>query len=562
MQKQPVLPPGTIIAGRYRIDKAIARGGCSIVYRGTHIEMQRPVALKLMSSLNGQIDRAWVERFKREARLASQLHHLNTITIFDYGASQGILFIAMEWVEGESLRNVIKSGGPISPERTARFARQILDSLAEAHQHHILHRDLKPSNIMITRDVKGVELLKVLDFGLAKAEAPGYNNPEALKLTADGDFVGTPRYASPEQLKGRPLSFASDIYGVGMVMWEMLLGSPAVPDVDFGTCVQHHLGSKPWKLPMHSGCPPSLARIVERALIKQQDARYQSCKDMRLELDHWLNNQHDPRSAFGQPLGAAPPVEERTQPRMAAFQPPTQHEADRTEEDFIVHNEMATAVEGPQRGPSFADVREGDLDIDRTARPAQRRAPIQHQRPVLPSSNADAGSDLVKKGIIGIVVIIIAVVGIWAVRNGLNQPEETGPTDEEVINKALGDVPSTTTTPKVEKVQPSEPSKDVFKVILILRRARWTVRGDFKPMVLDNWQQTTIRAKKDKIGADLIIYECKDTATAKSVLEKTKPSTTVVQLSDTIVIKIFPLLKNDKLTVEQLSNAIEALKKD
>lgn len=285
--KQPVYAPGTVIAGKYRIDKAIARGGCSIVYRGTHIDMQRPVALKIMTPDAGGDDASWTQRFQREAKLASQLRHPNTITTYDHGHDHGLWYIIMEWVEGASLRNVIRDQGPIEPERCANLTIQILKSLEEAHRAKILHRDMKPSNIMITHDVDGEEeFVKVLDFGLAKAD-PSQLGGDLLKLTRDGDFVGTPRYASPEQLKGRPLTNASDIYGVGMIMWEMLTGQPAVPQVDYAVCVEHHLGPRPWKLPPGQ-FPPGLSMVVEKALKKEPGERYASCREMRKALKNWL----------------------------------------------------------------------------------------------------------------------------------------------------------------------------------------------------------------------------------------------------------------------------------
>ena len=294
--KQPVYAPGTMIGGRYRIDKAIARGGCSIVYRGTHVAMGRTVALKIMilDESAGQGGVAWRERFRREARLASQLRHPNTITTFDYGQdSEHVWYIVMEWVEGASLRNVIRDHGAIEARRAVRITLQILDSLEEAHDQSILHRDLKPSNIMITREDSGDEA-KVLDFGLAKID-PRVLGEEAIKLTRDGDFVGTPRYAAPEQLKGLELTKASDIYGVGMVMWEMLTGAPAVPEIDFAVCVQHHLGPTPWVVP-DDAAPPALAVLVERALKKDPSKRFQDCAQMRQALQDWLDGRRHARA--------------------------------------------------------------------------------------------------------------------------------------------------------------------------------------------------------------------------------------------------------------------------
>lgn len=473
MMKQPVYQPGTIIAGRYRVDKAIARGGCSIVYRGTHLEMERPVALKLMSSMDGQIDRAWVERFKREARLASQLHHPNTITIYDYGASQGVLFITMEWVEGDSLRNVIKAHGAMAPKRVAKLAIHLLSSLAEAHRFHILHRDLKPSNIMLTRDLEGQEMIKVLDFGLAKANPPGYTNPEQLKLTKDGDFVGTPRYAAPEQLRGKELTRASDIYGVGMVMWEMLTGKPAVPDVDFGTCVLHHLGPNPWKLPPEIRCPEPLARIVERALLKDAMARYQNCEEMLAELEQLLgadaggpdrSNQSQERALFGPEGGharqidlgavapATPPKAATPPPQPAAAEPPLQ------------------VAPQQEQLRSFDQVSAHELELDRRAEPVKPRPAPGHATPspAAPMRHTDdATPKWLKVAGAGLMLVIVLGGGAFAWRHLQSSKTTAEPT------------PSPQASPEIAAPAPATPTdepppREVIRALLLLKKAGWS----------------------------------------------------------------------------------------
>lgn len=287
--QQRVLRPGVVIADKYRVDEAIARGGFSVIYRGTHIEMERPVALKLLA-LDDVVKPSWLERFTREARLASQLTHPNTVTIFDYGQDpRGFLYIVMEWVEGESLYRHLRDRGPLSPREVAQITVQILHSLDEAHRRGFLHRDLKPSNIMLTHDFEGHDTIKVLDFGIAKnlEEAPD----SKTRITHQGAFVGTPRYASPEQLDGRELTPAADIYSLGLLMWEALVGDPAVSSIQYGDCVDMHLGSEPWRLPDSVQCPPGLATILYRALAKPTDERYQSCRQMYRELEAWLDSE-------------------------------------------------------------------------------------------------------------------------------------------------------------------------------------------------------------------------------------------------------------------------------
>ena len=251
---------GSIVAGKYRIDKLIARGGFSSVYRAEQIGMDRHVALKILEIGPG-MDATTIQRFVREAKLVSQLTHPNTITIYDFGQSGSrFLYIAMEYVNGRSLARQVRKHGALHPMDSANVCMAILRSLEEAHRRGILHRDLKPSNIMLGRDQDDELAVRVLDFGVAKVLQP---DPEMnTALTQQGVFVGTPRYASPEQMKREELTAASDIYGVGMILWECLVGRPAVEGVDFAAAVEGHLGRTPWKLPSDAFCPPGLAHVI------------------------------------------------------------------------------------------------------------------------------------------------------------------------------------------------------------------------------------------------------------------------------------------------------------
>jgi serine/threonine-protein kinase len=296
--KQRVLKPGVVIAGKYRIEKPIARGGFSVIYRAVHVDMDREVGLKILQ-LGDNIRANWLERFSREARLASQLTHQNTVTIFDYGQDdRGFLYLAMEWIDGESLYQIFEKRGALDPVEVAQIARQILASLDEAHRRGILHRDLKPSNIMLTENYEGKKIVKVLDFGIAKIfEA---ESASGVRITREGGFVGTPRYASPEQLDGNELTPAADIYPVGLLMWEGLVGDPAVPGIEFGECAQYHASPEPWKLPEATAIPSELTRIVHKALAKNPRERYDSARAMHDELAAWLASDEAREASFGQ----------------------------------------------------------------------------------------------------------------------------------------------------------------------------------------------------------------------------------------------------------------------
>ena len=570
--KQPIYKAGTTIAGKYRIDKAIARGGCSIVYRGTHVGMDRPVALKIMSLVDGRVDPSWAARFQREAKLASQLRHANTITTFDYGEWNGIFYIIMEWIEGLSLRNLIREQGALEPERAARITAQILRSLHEAHSHKILHRDMKPSNIMISNDLDDREVVKVLDFGLAKAQHSEFDE-ESLKLTRDGDFIGTPRYASPEQLKGEQLTTASDIYGVGMVMWEMLMGEPAVPSVDYGTCIQHHLGPHPWELPPDVA-PDGLSLIVERALSKHPTGRYQTCREMLEALDHWfddlsrakrnrptldqseaaflieqdadLQDFDDLASALDDLDDDLPPMDLMGGPARKPTPAPAVRAAARP-----AHRTRQPQPEEPspfvQRDSGILSVDSNTLELDRTTRdpiPPRRNAqpiPSDYHR-------GGGGSDGLDRRTIGLLLLgggALILVGVL-VGALLREPTVTDPPDDErsAGDQMLDDIISgkkpvvPMVDEKKDEKKSSNPDRplsegpiDGQRVMLELRSRGWNFQTS-DPEPITGATQRMLRMRRGKSTVNLAVYECDDLELARKLVRDTPAEREVVRIDN------------------------------
>ena len=299
---------GSIIAGKYRLDRLIGRGGFSAVFRGEHVAMDRKIAVKVLDPRSGRFvddDATWTQRFEREARVISRLSHPCTITVYDYGIEHGLHYIVMEFVEGRSLHQELKAHGAFAPARAARIASDILGSLEEAHHVGILHRDLKPANIMLTHDFKGEERVKVLDFGIAKLTSR--SNVRDDNHTEEDRFVGTPRYAAPEQLLAQQVTPATDIYGVGALLWEMLMGEPLIKSSVWGECVTVHLEGDLLELPTSRGAPAGLKLIVDKAISRHPDDRFSSCAEMRESLESWTT------SGFrrGETLrpGSAPPMD-------------------------------------------------------------------------------------------------------------------------------------------------------------------------------------------------------------------------------------------------------------
>ena len=215
---------GTSLEAKYRIDAQIGIGGRATVYRATRVLIGDAVAVKILHAEQLREPEA-AERFRREAQAAARLKHANAVTIYDFGVSaDGVVYLVMELVEGDSLRKVVKTQGPLPLSTATEILAQVCGALNEAHEQNVVHRDIKPDNILVTMTPGGVRV-KVLDFGIARI-----GDMAALgNLTQTGSIMGTPHYMSPEQCLGEELDGRSDIYSLGIVAYEMLTGPSGVP---------------------------------------------------------------------------------------------------------------------------------------------------------------------------------------------------------------------------------------------------------------------------------------------------------------------------------------------
>jgi serine/threonine-protein kinase len=278
---------GQTISGKYFVHQLLGRGGMGEVYKATHLTLDKPVVLKLLkkSFLN---DPSIVQRFHREARAASRLNHPNSINIIDFGQTDdGTLFMAMEYLSGRSLARVIAEDQPIPERRVVHIGAQILAALGEAHALGIIHRDLKPENAMLEARRDEPDFVKVLDFGIAKLNEPGDG---AGRLTQAGIVCGTPGYMSPEQVRGDELDARSDLYSVGIILYEMLTGKlPFEADTPMGLVTKHLVEAAP---PLSVRKPglhvsPGLESLVLRCLAKDRQERPGSAEEMRAALLAW-----------------------------------------------------------------------------------------------------------------------------------------------------------------------------------------------------------------------------------------------------------------------------------
>jgi serine/threonine protein kinase len=276
---------GRTINDAYLVQERIGAGGMGHVYRAIQINLGRPVALKLLRP--GLASEATVvQRFHREARACSRLHHPNVIQVLDFGQTEdGRLFIVMEYVPGCSLLDVLHHESPLAEPRAVHLAAQILSALAEAHREGIVHRDLKPDNVMVESRSDEPEFVKVLDFGIAKLRDP---NADDGRLTGTGVICGTPNYMSPEQASLSPTDARSDLYSVGVILFEMLTGRLPFQAATPAAMAQAHAAEPP--PPMSERCPlghfvsPALEALVLKALEKDPVHRFQTAEEMRREL--------------------------------------------------------------------------------------------------------------------------------------------------------------------------------------------------------------------------------------------------------------------------------------
>ena len=259
---------------RYQITHLIARGGMAMVYRAEDTLLHRPVALKVLYPELSS-DPTFVERFRREAQAAANLSHPNIVPVFDWGEDAGTYFIVMELVEGTSLADVLRRTKTLTPSRAVPIAAQVAGALGYAHRSGMVHRDVKPGNILLTDD--GV--VKVTDFGIAQAIATDDH------LAAEGSVMGTATYFSPEQAEGAPVDGRSDVYSLGIVLYEMLAGRPPfVGETPVEVSHQHVHATVVPPTTYNPSIPADLSAIVMQALAKSPGARYQNADELRADL--------------------------------------------------------------------------------------------------------------------------------------------------------------------------------------------------------------------------------------------------------------------------------------
>jgi serine/threonine-protein kinase len=295
-----------ILAGRYRVERELGRGGMAKVFQGVDTVLGRQVAIKILAPQFAD-DESFVQRFRREAQAAARLSDQNLVSVFDTGSDQDVYFIVMEFVEGRTLADYLAGGGRIMPDRALEIAESVCNALSAAHAQGVIHRDIKPGNIMITPEGQ----VKVTDFGIARMTTTA----ETVAQTAA--VLGTASYLSPEQAQGQPVDARSDLYSLGCVVYEMVTGRPPFTGDSPVTVASKQVLEQP--VPpsrLNHDVTPDLDAVILRALAKNPANRYQAAAEFRADLD---------RARRGLPVEATPllaPTAAATQVLPAQVAPP------------------------------------------------------------------------------------------------------------------------------------------------------------------------------------------------------------------------------------------------
>jgi serine/threonine protein kinase len=288
-----------VIDERYRVEALLGQGGMGFVYQATHVRLGKSVAIKVLRTGGGEQNA--LARFQREAESASAIGNAHIVDISDFGTLEdGSTYFVMELLRGTDLIHAIEEGGRMPPERACRIATQVCQALGAAHDAGIVHRDLKPENIFLIDREDNPDFVKVLDFGIAKVA----NGPD--RLTRANDFLGTPHYMSPEQCEGTAIDQRTDIYALGVLLYEMV--AARVPhDADTAMGILHkHVYERPTPIKTYvPDIPSSLERIILRCIEKKPPRRYQAMREVQADLERFQREQQSgPPPVRGRPFHA------------------------------------------------------------------------------------------------------------------------------------------------------------------------------------------------------------------------------------------------------------------
>lgn len=292
---------GEVIAERYELEELVGTGGMSSVYRARDRLLERHVALKILHATFGA-DADTVERFRREARAVAQLSHPNIVTVIDRGEDRGRQFIVFEYVAGENLKEVVRREGPLPVRRALELMLEVANALAFAHHRGLVHRDVKPQNVLLN----GGGTAKVTDFGIARSLDVEHG------MTQTGTVLGTSNYIAPEQASGQPVDAYTDVYSLGVVLFELLTGDVPYSGENFVAIAMRHLNDPvPDVLERRPDVPPAVAAAIERAMAKDPADRFETMDELAAELEACLAELEEDPAAAATMIVERPLVRER-----------------------------------------------------------------------------------------------------------------------------------------------------------------------------------------------------------------------------------------------------------
>lgn len=391
------LAPGNIFEEKYEILSGLGIGSFAVVVKARHAVMGREVALKCLKPSVVRSNPEVSERFVHEVQIVSRLRHPNTVTIFDFGQTDDDLaYMVLEYVAGRPLDELIEEQGALSAKRAAHICRQILKSLAEAHAQGIIHRDLKPSNIMLTELHGERDFVKVLDFGVAKLIEEADQEDDRFEPRSTR-FIGTPVYMSPEQVLGKSVGPASDLYSLGLLLCQMLTGRPPIENDNVAAVVREHLRDAALDLAGFDKLDEPMRRIISKATARQPDARFGSVEEfadalpgrgaldsierVKLELsapeseDDGLDEKSEEPDVFSGDNYIAPPDPEEEEALLDGGgtdllgAPPATSAPGPAETERGAQSPSATTTRRPTPSPSSEEL---DLDLDTVERHKRR----------------------------------------------------------------------------------------------------------------------------------------------------------------------------------------------